>query len=733
MDSMKRCLLLVALFLFAVSCDNDIVIVPNLTVDKKEIRLSAYAQTTSVSLSSNVDFDVWSNVEWLTVTKNYSGQESEITIEVTEYNDTENDRSGIIEIQPNGTSETILVTVVQEAMGTIQVIRDDVYYVASDGEKLTISVRNNYDYDVIIPDEAKTWIELEKSSDTKATIETNVKLNISRNEDYTPRRAQIVITIPSYSDRDTITIIQDEGFESLRKLIRANTDCSIFYQALQTTGLADSLIAFVDNDYPIVDYEWTKQAMYDNYSGIHYYETAFETGNLADRIVIPDVRCFKYTVFLVTDSILSKYNDFYCSGGIHNLDELREYAFKVYPEGKELPDTSRVSSLNKLISYHILPSWISYDQLNTSQLELRKHHLFLTQFDMEDFYETMLPHSIMRVSTPYETNEKPLGIYINRKGSNNTTLVAEGVRVAEIGNECFLPSNLTNVCPNGGYHYVNKILVYDEATRAVSLECRMRIMASTLSPDFINSGARGRLNGETGITNIDKMSYTFLPGFCKNVHWSEGSKLYVRYRDKSFGDYNGDEISITGDFDIAFKLPPVPIDGLYEIRVSNNSLANSGRCDRSIVQYYLHQYNPTDDSNDYWDKWKWNPLGVPVNLRLAGDDVSIGMIPDDDDEYDGMPENEREEAIRLNDSILHARGYLKAPDSYSSSSTDYSGYTLRRDKNCYRKIVCCEYLEADKDYYLRIQKVDEEPSNVCPIDYIEIVPESIYSGNEDRH
>ena len=739
MKQIKGRFSIVVLFLFfAVSCENNEIITPNISIDKKEIKLSAHAQTISIALSSNVDFDVKTCADWLTASKNYSGQESIISIGVTEYNETEKDRTGSLEIIPNGTTEVITITIVQEAMGYIHA-KDNVFYISSDEQKLTIPVQNNYDYDVIIPGGDESWIKIDKTSDTKATVETNLTLNISKNEEYTPRKSQIIISIPSYSDKDTITIIQDEGFESLRKLIRSNTDCSIFYQALEQTGLEDSLISYIDNNYPIIDYEWTKSALHDNYSGIHYYETAYEKGDNADRVAIPDIRCFKYTVFLVTDSILSTYRDRYCTGGIHNIDEMREYAYKVYPEGKEYPDTSRASSLNKLISYHILPSWIPYDQLNTRQIELRQRHLFLTEFDMEDFYETLLPHSVMRISTPYITNEIPLGIYINRKGSSRTTLSAEGVRIIEIGNELLLPANKTNTCANGGYHYVNKLLLYDVETRTNVLDCRMRTMASTLSPDFINSGARGRLNGDRnngGIKNIDKMSYTFISGYCKNVYWNTGSELYVRYRDKSFGYYNGDEIEISGDYDIAFKLPPVPYDGLYEIRYFNNSLESSSNCNRGIVQFYLGKKNNQDEGNS-WNSWNWKPCGDLVNMRLNGIYSSIGMIPDDDDTYSSLSETQKKMVIHQNDQDLRTRGYMKAPDSYTAGmSTDYSGDPIRNDANCYRKIVCNEYLESNTDYYLRIQKKDTIPNSVCVFCFVEIVPEAIYSeinGWEDKH
>ncbi len=520
-------------------------------------------------------------------------------------------------------------------------------------------------------------------------------------------------------------------------LMKENPNLTIFYGALVSTKLINKMEGvYFDETYPVIDYEWTEQALRDNYAGIHKNETAYETGDNADRVAYPEKREFKFTMFVMPDTALATYSDNYWSGGIKDVNDLREYAKKVYNDAEHINDADSLptSPLYQLIAYHILPCWLSYDQFNTRQIELRQRHLHFQEHDMEDFFETMLPHSIMRISTPYPTNENPLGIFINRRGTTTTGLISEGVRIAQNASEYNLPGSLTNICVNGGYHYINKLLVYDDFTRNTALQCRMRIMCCTLSPDFINSRGRGRLNGETNIKNIDKMSMAYKMGYCTNFLWVEDqTKFFVRYRDASFGTYNGDELTIRGSYDLAFKLPPVPADGTYEIRVWNNSLASSGRGDRGIVQFYLHQYNPVEDANTYWRNWKWDPQGIPVDLRLGGSDSRIGMVPDNDDRYSGMSATQVEEAIKLNDRAMRIRGFLKAPDSYTSgASTDYSGDPIRVDENCYRKIMSNEYLKADNDYWVRMRQVYEE-DGVFPFSFIEIVPKSVYEGAEDQH
>lgn len=524
-------------------------------------------------------------------------------------------------------------------------------------------------------------------------------------------------------------------------LMKENPNLSIFYSALVITGLKDTLEKYYDDSYPEIEYEWTEQALRDGSGDIHKNETAFETGNNADRIAYPEKREFKFTMFVMPDTALAEYTDKYWTGGIHDVNELREYAKLVYPEGAALADSLRGSSLNKLLSYHILPCWLSYDQFNTRQKEIIQRRLALKEYDVEDFFETMLAHSVMRISTPYPggTYEKPLGIFINRKGTQSTGLKVEGVRIAEDASEYNLAGNTSNICVNGGYHYINKLLVYDEDTRDVALQCRMRIMCCTLSPDFINSRGRGRLNGDpsnAGITNIDKMVMAYKLGYCENFLWVDGqTKFFVRYRDKAFGTVYGDELTVRGSYDLAFKLPPVPADGNYEIRIWNNSLAsNPSRNDRGIAQFYFYQYNPvTDTDMSLWRNWDWKPEGIPVDIRLGGEDPRVGMVADNDDRYDSMTEEQKAEAIYQNDRAMRIRGYMKAIDSYTNAtSTNNSGDPIRVNTDCYRKIIGNEYLRKDNDYYIRMRQVWEE-DGVYPFSFIEIVPKSIYEGNEDQH
>ena len=52
-----------------------------------------------------------------------------------------------------------------------------------------------------------------------------------------------------------------------------------------------------------------------------------------------------------------------------------------------------------------------------------------------------------------------------------------------------------------------------------------------------------------------------------------------------------------------------------------------------------------------------------------------------------------------------------------------------------RKILTTENMSPEKDYYIRIKLVVDNPQAELPINYFEIVPKSIYAGveAEDTH
>ena len=482
-------------------------------------------------------------------------------------------------------------------------------------------------------------------------------------------------------------------------LIKDNQDISIFTAAIYSTKLSDTISQFFDTRYREVSYDSTVtcyQQTPDMCSVI--YSTAYETD---EHAVFPEKRLFKYTLFIVPDSVLEEnYN-------IHNLDELRAWveANSGY-SGAGLPDTARESALNQFISYHILPMKMTYDKFNTSQQKIIDHRTQLDELDVEDFYETLLPHSLMRISSPYNVaksatvTKNRIGIFINRKGTEKLKGLGEpfvpGIRIRNLASRKDFKSD----AENGIYYYVDTMLIYNDDTRN-ALDTRIRVMSSTLSPDFINSNANGRLSSSAG--DADCYTTGFKRGFCKNFDWTQETEFYVRYRNASFGTLYGDEITVKNVYDINYRLPSVPKPGTYEVRVWNNSLGTSSKNDRGMAIFYIREGADGE----------WIPCTTPLDMRLAGSNPRVGWVQYKSD-TDSL----------MIDRTMHNNGYMKAPDIYDN---------INDSENCYRMIVAKQFMKPDTDYYLRMRQV--LAAGVMPFSFIELASKSIYDAEtpENRH
>ena len=160
-----------------------------------------------------------------------------------------------------------------------------------------------------------------------------------------------------------------------------------------------------------------------------------------------------------------------------------------------------------------------------------------------------------------------------------------------------------------------------------------------------------------------------------------------------------------GQFDVTFKLLPVPKESTYEVRFGYGSAAERGK-----VQIYFG----TDPDH-------LQPVGLPIDFTIWGADPLIGWTEDTGDE----------EVDRAVDKAMHNRGYMKDMDSWQQAG----GQILRGWAGKLRKILVTQTMSPGVDYYIRIKLVVDNPEAQLPVNYFEIVPKSIYAGveAEDTH
>lgn len=404
------------------------------------------------------------------------------------------------------------------------------------------------------------------------------------------------VFIPITELKSIVAASFKEAANHLPNIIAEDPAVSIYNEALRATHMNDSLLRYMDVNYGFI----SEQAKSDSCSWKNNMLVKNINSNY-DNCAYPEKRYYKYTALLVPDAVLKdKYN-------ITSLDDLRQKAHAlydpIYPEDASVNDeTDRRNALNRFISYHLLPFYGSYYKLTAFDNGRLQYNFNREKSDICDWYETMMPHSVIKFSFPSGTDE---GLYVNRRGVQSGAddrgvfvrgaLVTKDMPLKPIQDlEMDYGWRGMNIAENGIYHYIDDIVAYDETMQKVVCNDRMRIDCTTLSPDFMTSGARGhstRVSDDDGkygqytyYNQADKNPNTclaFKNDFMENIEliqtrgdkvdgsdtyglWSE---IHVRNRYLSGWSYQGDEVIISGErFDVKMKLPPLPA-GKYELRL----------------------------------------------------------------------------------------------------------------------------------------------------------------------
>ncbi len=480
-------------------------------------------------------------------------------------------------------------------------------------------------------------------------------------------------------------VIQPSSSYLPEKLLE-DKNISLFASALTLTGLNDSLYDYIDPDYHVNPDSVYKPIPFHR-TGATYY------------MYYPANRMKRFTVLAETNKV-------YAEAGINSLDDLKAHAKEVYdemyPEDAGLYDddwTNRKNPLNRFVAYHLLPYYAAVNDFTISEsgINYKTTCAMTNLIDCTDWYTTMMPGTIMKFSSP------SAGLYINRKGVGSKFTV-EGVKVytptemrtihdEELKEAGLHVDTLNQQALNGIYHYIDKVLEYNKETRDVVFNDRIRWNVITMSPEFLNVGARGNTNTQhlTGLKQVEGWDFHGI-----------NPTLAVRERGVWMATYS-DAVDLIGQFDVSFKLPPVP-ENTYEIR-----FAYGAGNDRGVVQIY------------FGEKGNLQPMGLPIDFRVWGGDPSIGWVADTED-------NEENRAI---DKAMHNRGYMKDMDSWNQGGSN----NLRANNGKYRKILTTQRLDPNKEYWLRIKLVIDNAEAELPINYFEFCPKSVYAGltAEDTH
>lgn len=483
----------------------------------------------------------------------------------------------------------------------------------------------------------------------------------------------------------------------LPALIEKTPNLKIFAHLLKATGWDGKMNRYRDDDY-----ELNHEPMISNLDG-------------SGQKKAPEHRYFGYTAFVEPDSVfVAKWGvpepdveNGILKNGDEILQAIQEKCAEAYPGAKSTDLKSEENAVNQFVSYHLLPERLTLDRIVVHHAEMGYAYGNPTQLSIDcfEYYETLCTsHRRLLAITEGKQTE---GKRINRHCQYRTDVEAgefyeeydvdrPGILIEE-SNKGYISNAL-----NGFYYTIDDILVYDDGVPNNVLNKRLRWDVSSLLPELITNGYRLIKNNDQNM---------FPRGYFDNLQVVEGSRVcYFPYYSSNIDNYQGDEFNIRGQYDFIFRLPPVPYHGTFEFRLAAPVNTSFG-----MAQIYIGK-NPEN----------LNPIGLPLDLRLAQSNPNIGWEQDTKD-WDHNYENDKQ---------MRNHGYMKPPYHDGIKKNGNVITESMRNTTTYannlrlRKIVYQGTFDPDEVWYIRIKSVMENTNLAFLLDYLEYAPKWVYSGPE---
>ena len=519
-----------------------------------------------------------------------------------------------------------------------------------------------------------------------------------------------------------ISKVLENTNSSVAQIVKDNPEVSFFAEALRATGLADSL-------------EYIKDLSYDKDAYPKYTYTSDFWKEVAR---VPEDKYKGFTLFVTPNAVLTEK---YGITGENTLKQLYDLACRLYdpayPDDVNQPYhafdatladgsnslTHRRNPLNRFVAYCIVTRDVKgYDYITPLVLTQNYYKgaigIKTDKMNPCDWYETLMPHSMIKFEQLTVTGEG--GAYLGQTGVKNERYAnrrydgkyqIEGARIYPT-----IPGQYVQDAPNGRYFYLSDVIAYDRKTREKVQNCRIRMDFATVFPELMTQGIR--LNGDptqddnSGTPDYNGkngFNYYFPDGYLDGVKMRGNCYLVYRRPHWDFDCYEGDEFNLFGDYDITFRLPPVPFKGTYQFRLGFAALETRG-----VAQIY----------------YDGKPQGIPVDMRKRLDHASI---MGDQFTIDGRSYTEFTEEEKIED-----QKFLKNKGCYRGAYGAYrtpGGSTIREfvdQAQTFRRVLCTATIDPDDgtDHYIRIRCTSTSKlgnNNEFMIDYLEIVPKSVYA------
>ncbi len=472
---------------------------------------------------------------------------------------------------------------------------------------------------------------------------------------------------------------------TLPDLIASQDNLQIFSRLLLATHWSDSLTLIRDEEYESRDLPSRVQTPTMN-------------------AIVPQHRYYGYTAFVEPDSVLCDRWGLqleYEGSGISNWSSIIEKISAIcqtyYPNAKDPDLTSSDNAVNQFVAYHLVKGAMSYNKLVIHYNEVGYAYTNPSKLgiDKMQYWETMGKYPrLLKMTEGSQTDGKRLNRYVSEYDwdtYDEISVPRPGILVSADNGKRDIQAL------NGFYYPISDVLWYDDDVPGKVLNERIRFDVLSQQPELMTNGLRALPN-----TNY----YYIYDGFCDGIRYTDETQLTLLevYGLSGNRAFEQDEPFFEGNYDVIFKLPRVPNDGTYELRVAVGNGSNCG-----MMQVYVGS-----------DRNNLPAIGLPVDMRYDENTERIGFFIDGDDKE----ENLRLERNMRNHDIMKGTNCYGSANSAGTTGGRNDGFALHK----LRHILYRGFVSKDKTYYVRFKTILDNPAAHLDIDYMEWVPKNVYAG-----
>ena len=528
-----------------------------------------------------------------------------------------------------------------------------------------------------------------------------------------------------------VDMVIEKSNSLISDLLRVNPKVSVFYKALVATGVINEIQGVAD----------------ENYDPSKYVREYYKSHNWNEVASAPDKKNIGYTVFAEPNEVyLKKFEDEGIT--IVNKDTLKalyDLACIYYDnnenysgdKGKHSYDNLKAdnNALKRFMQYHILNRQVAGTADLTPIVMDKTGEAFgiaTTVINPVDWYATLLPHTMVKIeqlTVRYDRegrNNKGNGTigerYINRRYCE-PDYQFEGAHIDATVEKKPVHDGL-----NGHYFYIDDVLAFSQDVLEYVQNMRIRMDFSSIFPEVMTNGMRqeGNPYADDSSTTPDDSStpkngrnFYFPLGYLDGVDFNSNCLFVLRRPHTNFWSWQGDEWNLFGDYDLTFRIPPVPFSGEWQFRLGFCAIETRG-----VMQVYFGS-----------DPKNLTPQGIPLDMtKFLHDEMYLGSRFKSDEklnDYNGKTSLEKAQEQKV---LKNLKAYRAGTSTYHFNPSTGEKFYFAGNERTYRRVLCTAQVDCTKDYYIRFRVASDGKqgnNNEFMLDYFEMVPRSVYSVDGD--